>query len=181
MTLTVSRDAVCKACNQPFLRFRPMQAACSPRCALKSVKVAKKAEVESTRAKRLEIKPRSKWLAEAQASFNFFVRQRDAHLPCISCGKATGSHWDAGHYLTRGARPELRFIEANCHKQCIKCNQHLHGNVAMYRVGLVARIGLDAVEALEGPHPPTHYSADDLRIIKHVYRVKARELTKEAA
>jgi Bacteriophage Lambda NinG protein len=174
-------EATCKVCERKFMRARPMQQVCGFSCASKRVIAAKKAEKEETRARRLAIKPRSKWLAEAQAAFNAWVRARDeaAGLPCISCGRHhEGSH-DAGHYLTTGARPELRFHEQNVWRQCVPCNRHLHGNLILYRVELVKRIGLAAVEKLEGAHPPMHYSVDDLRLIKHTYRAKARALTKD--
>lgn len=179
MLTRATPEATCKACAKRFIRARPLQNVCGFTCAARTVAAQKRAEKAETRARRLAIKPRSKWLSEAQAAFNFFIRTRDAASPCVSCGKSTGSHWDAGHYLTRGARPELRFNEANCHKQCIACNQHLHGNLILYRVELIKRIGLAAVEKLEGPNPPMHYSLDDLRIIKHTYRQRAKELEKQ--
>lgn len=181
MTLQASPQAECKSCGKSFLRFRTTQSVCSPACAQRSVMATRKAEREQTRARRLAVKPRSKWLAEAQQAFNAYIRARDEGLPCISCGRYHAGSHDAGHYLTTGARPELRFHEQNVHRQCVPCNRHLHGNLILYRAGLVKRIGLEAVEKLEGPHPQMHYSVDDLRIIKHTYRVKARELQKEAA
>lgn len=178
MTLTANPEVTCRGCQKPFLRFRTTQAVCGPRCAAKTVRAEKKAEKDDTRARRLAIKPRSKWLAEAQQAFNAWVRARDeaAGLPCISCGRHhIGSH-DAGHYLTTGARPELRFHEQNVWRQCVPCNRHLHGNQILYRVELVKRIGIAAVEGLEGPHPTLHLSVDDLRQIKTTYREKTRAL-----
>jgi hypothetical protein len=181
MTLQASPQADCRVCAKPFVRRNTMHAVCSVRCTLDEVRskqYAEKVERRETRAKLEAMKPRSKWLSEAQAAFNAWVRARDeaAGLPCISCLRHDKQSWDAGHYLTRGARPELRFNERNCWRQCVQCNQHLHGNVAMFRVELVRRIGREAVEKLEGPHPPMHYSVDDLRAIKTEYRAKAREL-----
>lgn len=179
MTLATNPEGTCIACGKVFQRFTTTQRACRTfKCATKVVKARMKAEKEATRARRLAVKPRAKWLAEAQASFNAYIRARDeaAGLPCISCGRHHAGSHDAGHYLTTGARPELRFHEQNVWRQCVPCNRHLHGNLVLYRVELVKRIGLAAVEALEGPHPAMHYSVDDLRIIKHVYRQKANAL-----
>lgn len=175
MTLATNPEGTCIACGKVFQRFTTTQRACRTfKCATKVVKARMKAEKEETRARRLAVKPRSKWLAEAQQSFNAWVRLRDQALPCVSCLRHHGGQYHAGHYLTVGARPELRFDPLNVHKQCSACNEHLHGNLILYRVELVKRIGLAAVEALEGPHPAMHYSVDDLRIIKHVYRQKAK-------
>lgn len=179
MTLAAQPIGECQACGKSFPRFSTFQRICrTPRCAGRIVKMDKRKEAEETRAKRLAIKPRAKWMSEAQAAFNSWVRARDeaAGLPCISCGRHHAGSHDAGHYLTTGARPELRFHEQNAWRQCVPCNRHLHGNLILYRVELARRIGLEAVEKLEGPHPPIHYSVDDLRIIKHTYRAKAREL-----
>ena len=187
MTLAITNEATCKACQQPFQRVRALQAVCSFRCAAKTVMAKKKAEKEDTRARRLTLKTRGDWIGEAQDEFNKFIRLRDAMLGCVSCGitnppMTAGGQWDAGHWKSRGARPELRFDESNCHKQCKTCNGgSKHPRKAetvsqAYRIELIKRIGLEAVEKLEGPHPAMHYSVDDLRILKHVYRQKAKEL-----
>ena len=157
-----------------------MMRVCSPRCALKSVKAKKREEAEETRARRIALKSRRDWLDEAQKAVNAFCRARDRGLPCISCGAPWTESAQAGHYLSRGARPELRFELANLASQCVQCNMHLHGNQAMYRKGLIERIGLERVEALEGPHPPARWSVDELKTIRDAYRVLTKlELEKQ--
>lgn len=177
--------AACKVCKHLFERRSTMHVVCSYHCTVKlakakerAVEAAAKAERRATRAQREALKPRSKWLSEAQAAFNGFIRARDelAGLPCVSCLRHHKGSWDAGHYLTRGARPELRFDEQNCWRQCVPCNQHLHGNLVLYRLELLMRIGADAVARLEGPHPPQKYSVEQLREIRDTYRAKARHL-----
>ena len=77
---------------------------------------------------------------------------RDKDLSCISCGKPasnTPNDWDAGHYRSVGSAPHLRFNVLNIHKQCKHCNQYLSGNIVMYRLGLIDRIGLAEVEKIE--------------------------------
>ena len=172
-------EAECRVCGKAFLRFNTTQAVCGLGCARRVGPLQRKAQAEERRQLRgrLEaLKSRSKWLAEAQAAFNAFVRLRDAHLPCISCQRFHEGSWDAGHYLTTGARPELRFDERNVHRQCVPCNRHLHGNLVLYRLGLIARIGTDAVAVLEGPHAAAKYSVDQLREIRDTYRARARQL-----
>jgi hypothetical protein len=115
----------------------------------------------------------------AQQSFNFFIRKRDKDLPCISCGRYHQGQWHAGHYLTTGARPELRFEPLNCHKQCAPCNNHLSGNIALYRQGLILRIGKSELEWLEGPHPSRKYSIEDLKEIIRIYKLAAKDLETE--
>jgi hypothetical protein len=55
---------------------------------------------------------------KTQTIFNRFIRLRDSDEPCISCGNHHTGRYDAGHYLSAGAYPELRFHPLNCHKQC---------------------------------------------------------------
>lgn len=129
-----------------------------------------------TKAKLEKLKSKSAWAREAQAAVNTFIRLRDADLPCISCGRFHQGSYDAGHYLSRGARPELRFDELNIHKQCVPCNQHLSGNIVLYRVALLEKIGADGVAYLEGPHEPKKYTIEDLRAIKAEYTAKAKAL-----
>lgn len=174
----------CTVCKSSFMRMRPLQVVCGPVCAYRRADVlaAKKkhldakAERADTAARKLAIKPRAKWLAEAQAAFNAFVRQRDAHLPCISCGRFHKGAYDAGHYRSVGSMPALRFVEDNCHRQCVPCNQYKAGNVVEYRIGLVARIGADRVAVLEGPHEPVKYTIDEIMALKLSYKTRLKAM-----
>lgn len=87
---------------------------------------------------------------------------------------------NAGHYLSVGARPELRFEPLNVHLQDERCNNYLHGNLIAYRIELINRIGQDAVDKFEGKHPPKKYTIDDLKTIKETYRAKLKALTSES-
>lgn len=164
----------CRVCGGPFTRVRPLQSVCSVPCARKVPKLEKQKARQAIKTRREAIKPRSQWLREAQTAFNAWIRARDAGMGCISCGTHNGKA-NAGHYLSTGARPELRFDEQNVHLQCERCNTYLHGNLISYRVALIQRIGVEAVERLEGPHPPKKYTIDELKAIKAHYRKKGVE------
>jgi hypothetical protein len=173
----------CETCQAKFEPARSFQTWCSPECAfkiarkkLKEKAEQKKLESQLDRKQRENLKKRSEWLSEAQAAVNAWVRYRDRDLPCVSCLRHHEGQWHAGHYLSSGARPELRFDESNIHKQCSACNTHLSGNLVLYRAELIRRIGLLEVERLEGPHTPRKYTADDLRAIREEYRARLREV-----
>ena len=134
---------------------------------------------KETRYKLIHLKSRAMWAKEAQAVVNKFIRLRDADLPCISCGRHHQGQYQAGHYLSVGARPELRFEELNINKQCAPCNNHLSGNIVKYRQGLLEKVGPEVVEYLEGPHAPKFYRIDDFKEIKALYTQKVKELEKE--
>lgn len=118
---------------------------------------------------------------KAQKAFNEFIRLRDAHLGCISCDKPSdwAGQWHAGHYKTVGARPDLRFNEDNVHKQCSQCNNFLSGNLAQYRIALLAKIGSQRVLMLEtDSETPKKYTAEDYAAITKIYQAKIKDLKK---
>ncbi len=171
MTLAANPAGECSVCHEPYTKFTTTQVVCSVKCA-KRVPVL---ERKKDRARREALKTRSDWMKDAQQAFNAWIRARDEHLGCISCDTRDGKV-NAGHYLSTGARPELRFDPDNVHRQCERCNTHLHGNLIAYRARLIERRGLGTVERLEGPHAAKKYTVADLRAIRDEYRAKARAL-----
>lgn len=130
------------------------------------------------RERRVEVKPLSYWMKRAQAAVNAYIRARDAGQPCISCGKPDdGSHQrHASHYRSVGGHPELRFCELNIWASCSVCNNYLSGNLVPFRAALIAKIGLDKVEFLEGQHEPKRYRKEDYQAIEAEYKAKLKEL-----
>ena len=171
----LGRKSRCKICRSEFIKRSISHKVCSPECAVEWAKAEKeKKDRKELRVKKEKIKSRSDLTKEAQAAFNKFIRLRDANEPCISCGRYHQGQYHAGHYLSTGARPELRFDESNVHKQCSACNNHLSGNIALYRIALIKKIGLAEVERLEGPQQPKKYTAEELREIKREYTSKVK-------
>jgi len=183
-------------CRVSFVPSRMGQAVCSPACALvdapKNQDRARKAidqrERREIKVRKEKLKSRAEHLREAQAAVNEYVRLRDARLPCISCDSMpsdndlmTGSRWDAGHYRSVGACPELRFEPLNIHRQCVKCNRNLSGNAVEYRIRLVQRIGAEKVAWIEGLHPACKYTVEEIKAIKAKYRAMIRDLKRAAA
>jgi hypothetical protein len=103
---------------------------------------------------------------------------RDKDEPCISCGEHSSGVYHAGHYRSVGSNPELRFDPTNIFKQCAACNLHRHGNLIEYRKRLLAKIGAQSLELLEGPHPMTNYSVPQLNEIKARFSSMWRDLKK---
>ena len=184
----------CKACHHPFTPARSTQTACGIDCAMqlaheKKVKLAECDRLDNARkdrARKAKLKTRRDWEKEAQAAFNAYIRARDKDKPCICCGLPlsagdVGGHYDCGHYRSVGSAPHLRFNEDNAHAQRKQCNRWGAGRAVDYRLGLIERIGLARVEALEADQAPRKYTADELRAIRDLYRAKLRELVKERA
>ncbi len=175
------KPSKCTVCKSPYIKRSMTHKACKPECAqIVAQRKREKGERKELAAGRLALKSRSAWLAEAQVAFNSFIRARDAHLPCISCGRFHTGSYDAGHYRSVGSMPALRFDEDNCHRQCVPCNQHKSGNVVEYRIGLVARIGNERVARLEGPQEPAKYTIDYAKAKKAEYKAKLKQLQADA-
>lgn len=179
----------CRACKQLFQPFNSMAKACGVECSLvlareekaKKLAAAEKAEKAEVRKAKKDFKDNDlkKLPGKAQKVFNTYIRWRDKDDGCISCDKPstwTGGVWNAGHYLTTAAKPQLRFNELNVNKQCSQCNLFLSGNVGAYKVRLENKLGKAAVEALENDNTHTRYRAEDYRQIIQTYRQKLKEL-----
>lgn len=181
------KPKVCRVCKAPFWPSRSTQIVCTWQHALewaglkadKEATATAKQEAKAHRDKVAAAKPKSYFAKLAQAAFNRWVRLRDIADGCISCDRPAtwGGQWHASHYRSRGAAPELAYDPDNVHKACSICNAHLSGNIAGYRRGLSAKIGVEKVEWLEGPHEPAKYTIEQLKEIKANYTKMAKEMT----
>lgn len=191
-------------CRAKFTPCRPLQIACGIKCALaidtakkdKDRKQADRIERAETRAAKEKLKRPSDHMKEAEKAVRDYRRLFELSIgsPCMSCGRSqeeiiaeqgwkTGGAFDAGHFLGKGARPELRLVPHNIWLQCKSCNAgsskyaRKGATVAQaFRDNLVARIGLEQVETLECDHEPRRYTIPELQAIKAEYRAKTREL-----
>jgi len=174
-----------KECKKKFIPERQMQTTCSMECAIKYAQqlrdkreATKKAEArKALREYKKNDKPIL--LQLAQKLVNQYIRLRDKGLPCISCGHNfnNGRQEHAGHYIARSKSSLLRFDERNINTQCNICNDHLSGNVAEYRVGLIKKIGLKEVEFLENNKTALKtWTAEELQTVISTYRKKIKEI-----
>ena len=169
--------------------YADAQAAKAERAEAKKARAAAKVERAETKKRLRELRPIREFLADAQAAFNAWVRARDEGLPCISCGElhphelGPGGAWDAGHFLSRGAHPEKRFMEDNVHRQCKVCNGGSAKNPAKaltvsqrYAIELQHRIGPERYGKLLEPIPVTKWTREQLTEIAATYRAKSKAL-----
>jgi len=141
--------------------------------------IARKVIKRDTKAKLDSLKTASDYIKEAQVAFNSYIRVRDKHKPCISCGclpgdTVQGGKFDAGHYRSRGSASHLRYHLLNCQSQSVKCNRYLSGNVVEYRKGLIARIGAERVEQIEMGNNPRKFTIDYLKRVKKIFNYRKR-------
>lgn len=212
----IARQPRAKTCKNPscadkFIPQRLGQVVCSPKCAIADARQPanqKKARIAIEQRERREIrerkeklKTRSDYVGEATKAAQEYRRVYELSIGsgCMSCGKdqaqvaaeqgwKTGGAWDGGHFLGKGARPELRLVEQNIWLQCKGCN----GGSSKYarkgesvkngfRAGLVERIGLEAVEALEADQEPRKYTIEELKAITADFRARTRAIQKAQA
>lgn len=186
--LSANRPRKCKWCKESFTPERNGQKThkhCEEPFALKVAgklgEQRRKAERAQDKARRKALETIPELIRAAQREFNAYIRERDKHQPCICCGEPLGTGdvgggYDCGHYRSTGSAAHLRFDERNAHAQRKRCNRWGAGRAVDYRIGLIARIGLAAVEALENDNTPKKWGRDELRQIAATYRTKLREL-----
>ena len=213
--MTIERKpAKPKPCNNPACRasFVPQrlgQKVCSPKCGL-AIKHVNEAKARKSldqvgradiKVRKEALKSRADHMKDAEKAVRDYRRTYELSIGsgCMSCGLSqeevlaaqgwkTGGAFDAGHFLGKGARPELRLVPNNIWLQCKSCNAGASkyarkGQTVSqaFREGLIARIGLEAVEALEADHTPRKETVEQLKAITAEYRAKTRELKKGEA
>ena len=203
------KEKTCRVCRCKFMPSQPMATVCGPACAIslavskrgKAEKIAKVKERRETKAKLEKLKTRADWLKEAKTAAQRFRRLEELAngSGCMTCkrtqeqvqgsdGWKPGGAWDGGHFLSKGARPELALEPMNIWLQCKSCNggsskyaRKGHTVSTSFRINLIERIGLEAVEALEADNQPRKWTVEELIAIKTSYAAKARELKRMAA
>ena len=183
------KPRTCRVCETVFQPSRPLQTVCGPACAIEQAKfkrakaerIAQVADRKVVKDRKDQLKTIRDWTKEAQIAFNSFIRERDKGMLCICCGQplvsgSSGGGYDCGHYRSVGSAPHLRFDERNAHAQRKQCNRWGSGRAVDYRIGLVRKLGLEAVEALEADQAPRKYTIEELKAIKATYISKRKEL-----
>lgn len=189
--LKLPKSKKCRApgCTNKFIPVSPFEQGCCFECkvalGLIAADKSKEAREKRARAEKKEklnaLKTKRDFIKELQIVFNSYIRERDKDKPCICCDEplakgAIGGGFDAGHYRSVGSAPHLRFNEKNCHGQRKQCNRYGAGRAVDYRLGLINRIGLAAVEELEADQAPRHYTIEELMKLKSYFLAKKKEL-----
>ena len=187
-------------CRVRFVKQLEKQEVCSVECGeklgairaekerrkeAKRLEIARNLEAKNDKERRAALKRLPEVRREAQSDFNAFIRERDRQggYGCICCGAplewesgVPGGKVDAGHYLGRGASPELAFDERNVNAQRKSCNRPGGTTRISFRAGMVERHGLAVVEELEGAHAPKRYRRAEYLQISETYRAKLKAL-----
>lgn len=193
----------CAMCGMMYTQrpnAQPFESWCSLTCGVelgreRMEKARAKREAKALRERKVALKPRSRWLQEAEGAVRAYCRERDRFEPCMSCGRTVaevesgpwrpGGYWDGGHYLSKGSHPELRLCTWNIWKQCKACNSGAGNHVKKhstvqkaYRARLVEKLGEERVQWLEGPHEPLKPDIVYLRRVKSIFSRRAKQVAK---
>lgn len=118
-----------------------------------------------------------KWQkARTKAVLHELVKLLDKYQPCIVCGIhecGQRTEWDAGHYLTKAAHPELKFDPRNIFKQCSGTNTASTGRSSAeasirqkFDQGIIARYGMAHLMWLKSYHPPVKFTCEGLSAMR---------------
>ncbi len=192
----------CAHCREWFYPVRNGQLVCSIECAsaygrqqtdkarAKALQITKqhqrdqhKKDRAAWRERKVAVKPLSHWIEMTQRAVNDVVRETALANGegCISCGTHQSVAWQAGHYRTTAAAPQLRFFRPNIQLQCYHCNVYKSGNIELYRINLVAKIGEAGVLALESNNESHRYTREELAVTRAGARAELRALKSQEA
>lgn len=198
------KPKTCRMCKASFIPVRPLMRVCGPLCAMDfarstNERKARKEQAQDKRETRAKIKEKKQdlgwWLAKCKVTIQTFRRLEELAKGsgCMSCGRSQqeitagpwrpGGYFDGGHFLGKGAFPELALEPLNIWLQCKSCNagsgkysRKGHTVNQSFEKNLIATIGQEQVDWLKGPHPLKHYTIDELKAFDALYVAKTKEL-----
>jgi len=140
----------CIQCNKAFNQYNSLVKVCSTDCAIaySKIKVEEKAIKDVLSYEKLKSidtyqKKLKASLINTKMQIHAYIRKRDQHKNCISCGVEWNDTFQAGHFYSANSFNTLKFNLDNIHGQCRKCNLFLEGNFDNYALNLPNRIGQD--------------------------------------
>ena len=179
----------CKECKDKFIpkafnqKFCMLKDDCV-KAFMVSLKEQRKKDWNKEKKERKErLKTREDYFQETLKAFNFFIRERDRNLPCISCDSPAGTYrLTSGHFYPQGTYRNIALDEDNSHGQCwYNCNKNKSGNLLEYRPRLIKKIGIEKVEQLDvkAQQQVGKQSINELIELKKYFNDKAKDIIKQ--
>ena len=136
---------------------------------IRAKKQSERVSKAESRNKKEEARTRSYYIRKLQDEVNAIVRLIDIEKGCISCDHGWGGkitrQFHAGHRISVGSNPTLRFHFSNIFKQCSICNNYKSGNERAYDKGLLKHYGaanLEIVQSLPAKFKSIHLTIPEL-------------------
>jgi hypothetical protein len=174
----------CKSCGNPFIPLRPLQRACSPDCAIKISRQkgrdkAEKAVRQDDRRRKEALKSKSDHRKDTQHLFNAYIRLRDMHKPCISCGQSPyQGQRHASHYRSRAAASQLAYNFLNVWASCSQCNAIKSGNILEFRIALTKILTPSQLDSIEHNNEMAFYTVEDLKRLQGILKRRIKHYKK---
>jgi len=159
----------CVICKQPFTPINSsLEKWCCPDHGyLYSKQQKEKADRKEWSKKKVELreatKKKSEYEKDLEKLVNKLCRLVDLGQKCISCGSVHAN--EAGHFMSVGSMPKLRFHLFNLWLQCRQCNGPKGSNGTIYRINLRTMYGSTFLDNLDNlvKIAPLHLSIPDLK------------------
>lgn len=102
---------------------------------------------------------------KADCTFSRYIRLKNSvagYCTCVTCGKRLPiKNMQNGHYIPRNILA-TRFLEDNCHPQCVGCNVFKKGNLGEYALYILKNYGEEKLDFLhQMKHQTVKYKAHD--------------------
>jgi hypothetical protein len=183
----------CKKKDDSVIPFRPF---CSDKCLesfakdysqkacerkKRNLAKAEKEQRKKDKETREKLKTLSEWKHDLEVEINTIVRLIDKGHECISKG-IPKYVVNAGHYMSVGSFPALRYNLLNIYAQSVHDNKERGGNNLAYRIRLGEVFGediLEEIESLRGKYPILDISIPEIKEVLPVVRKIVRELKKQ--
>ena len=166
----------CKMCGDSFSPAKPLQRVCSPSCAFKDArqkrvdKEAKALRMDDRRRKEA-LKSKSDHRKDTQHLFNAYIRLRDMHKPCISCGQSPyQGQRHASHYRSRAAASQLAYNFLQVWASCSQCNSMKSGNILEYRSALTRILSPEQLSEIEHNNDLAFYTVEYLKRFQKILK-----------
>lgn len=176
------RYSLCVDCFKTWCLTTPEGKELIEKSRLTGKKKADKEKKSENRRKKEEVRQKSYYEKKLQDTINSIVRLIDIDKGCISCSHGWDGKWTrqrhAGHRLSIGAFPELRYNLLDNFVQCSICNNFKSGNEREYDKGLIKHYGesfYNEAASLKGKYGPLNLTKSEL---KH-YIKRANEIKRE--
>ncbi len=97
-------------------------------------------------------KSKGKLVQELDKVYSLYIRRKYASendlVECVSCNLSYDiKAIQNGHYISR-ARYATRWLDKNCHPQCMRCNVFLNGNYPAYTRFMIRTYGPEVIDEL---------------------------------
>jgi len=183
----IVRYGLCTICYPWWLLNTPEGKVVLKKSQIKGKKEVAKKRKAKTQKMREGIETKRDLEKKLQPIINAIVREIDKDKGCVSCRNG----WDApftsqkhaGHRLSVGSNPHLRFNLYNIYQQCQKCNSFKGGEPRDYDQGLEDHYGTDALnkaKRLTLLWKDVRWTKEDLRTVIPIARQILKEM-KEGA